>query len=107
MTTPAKPPPLDLDLDVILAAAEQVGWWTMNRPQVERLITAVRERDAEIRRLRGQLDDERCRVHHIQVRVEQTPLDGSEARLALDLIPYLDGPLHPSHVAAYHAAQES
>lgn len=66
----------------------------------------IRLRVAAVQR-EALLEAAHCRLHLIQARVEQTILTDGSAGLALDLIPWLDGPLHPTDLADYRTAQPS
>lgn len=70
------------------------------QPELDRL-------NAELEQARQQTENAHCRLHHIQARVEQITLDVDPTGIGLDLIPWLDGPLHPDHLAAYRAAAQA
>ncbi|GAA1406191.1 hypothetical protein GCM10009639_53730 [Kitasatospora putterlickiae] len=51
-------------------------------------------------------DSLRARLHLIQQRVEDITDQDNAVAIGLDLIPLLDGPLHPTHIDDYRNAQE-
>lgn len=51
-----------LDLDAVLASADQPGWWTMPRPAVNLLIARVRELEAALATARSDTYTEAARI---------------------------------------------
>ncbi|WP_035796390.1 hypothetical protein [Kitasatospora mediocidica] len=75
------------------------------REQYADALTPITDRlRAELATAQRQSEAAHCRLHHVLARVEQIGPADEPAGIALDLIPWLDGPLHPDHLAAYRAA---
>lgn len=68
------------------------------QPELDRL-------RAELEQTRQQLEAAHCRLHLVSDRLEQVTTDVDPSGFAGDIGPWLDGPLHPSHLADYRAAQ--
>jgi hypothetical protein len=86
----------------VLEAAGQNGAHGDDWPAVAPAISALA---AELEQARQQTEAAHCRLHHIQAYVEQISSGDDPVGVGLDLLPWLDGPLHPDHVADYRAAQ--
>jgi hypothetical protein len=65
----------------------------MSQPQAAALATA--------------LEDARVRLWLIEQALQDIDASQDPAGIVPAVGPYLDGPLHPDHIAAYHAAQEA
>ncbi|MEV7599892.1 hypothetical protein AB0O91_21160 [Kitasatospora sp. NPDC089797] len=61
--------------------------------------------DAE--RLREQAETAHVRLWLIEQTLRRVDASQDPAGIAGHVGPYFDGPLHPDHIAAYHAAQEA
>jgi hypothetical protein len=53
------------------------------------------------------LEDARVRLWLIEQALQDIDASQDPAGIVGNVGPYLDGPLHPDHIAAYHAAQEA
>lgn len=51
------------------------------------------------------IEGARCRLHHIEAYVQKITDKDSPVGIGLDLMPWLDGPLHPDDYAAYQAVR--
>lgn len=90
--------------------AGDVAMWRRLTTQAEqvrdRAIEDVLPLHAEIDHLRDQSETAAVRLWLIQQALQRIDASQDPAGIAGDIGPYLDGPLHPDHIAAYHAAQE-
>lgn len=69
--------------------------------------TERRQALRELEQARQQTEAAHCRLHHIQARVEQITDQDLAIGIGLDLMPWLDGPIHPDQLADYRAAMNS
>jgi hypothetical protein len=65
------------------------------------------QRDTEIARLREQVEDAHCRLHLIQRRIDGVDVRDDPTGITGDIGPWIDGPLHPTHLTAYRTTRES
>jgi hypothetical protein len=61
-------------------------------------------RDEVLQTLNEATEPLRVRLWLIEQYVARITASDDPVAIGLDLTPYLDGPIHPDHVAAYHAA---
>ncbi|MGW7444991.1 hypothetical protein [Kitasatospora sp. NPDC054795] len=71
--------------------------------ELDDLYHARAQRDA----LAERAETLRVRLWRIEQTLQRIDAGNDPAGLVGDLAPHLDGPIHPSHIAAYRAAQEA
>jgi hypothetical protein len=68
-------------------------------------ITVIDDYEAQVKHLTEQVEAARVRLWLIEQTLQRVDASDDPAGIVGDLGPYLDGPLHPTHIAAYHAAR--
>ena len=58
----------------------------------------------DLQQAQQQTEAARCRLHHIQARLERLDISDDPTGVAGDIGPWIDGPLHPDELADYRAS---
>ncbi|MBV6697478.1 hypothetical protein KV557_10110 [Kitasatospora aureofaciens] len=70
-------------------------------------ITVIDDYEAQVKHLTEQAETAAVRLWLIEQTLAAVDVSQDPAGIAGNVGPYLDGPLHPDWITAYHAAQEA
>ena len=98
------------NIDLLDAGAANGAFLAAARQDVPALVAEIRRLRAEVVERRDQVLTEAAeplcvRLWLIEQYVARITAGDDPVAVGLDLTPYLDGPIHRDHVAAYHAAR--